>query len=98
MSLTDTTPDGPAVTAGIDWASDNHAVCVLDSDGQVIEQQTVAHTAAGLRRLSDLLSRHQVNAVGIERGDGPVIDALLGTDVTIYRPRRRRRHPQQSTT
>jgi transposase len=84
MSVTDTIPNRPAATAGIDWASDNHAVCVLDGDGQVIERQTVAHTAAGLRRLSELLSRHQVDAVGIERGDGPVIDALLGTDVTIY--------------
>jgi transposase len=84
MSLTDTTPTRPAATAGIDWASDNHAVCVLDPDGQVIDRQTVAHTAAGLRRLTDLLARHQVDAVGIERSDGPIIDALLGTDVTIY--------------
>ena len=84
MSLTDTTATRPAATAGIDWASDNHAVCVLDPDGQVIDRQSVAHTAAGLRRLTDLLARHQVTAVGIERGDGPIIDALLGTDVTIY--------------
>ncbi|MEU5943916.1 IS110 family transposase [Micromonospora sp. NPDC047548] len=84
MSLTDTTPTRPAVTAGIDWASDNHAVCVLDPDGQVLARQTVAHTAAGLRRLTDVLERHQVTAVGIERGDGPVVDALLGTDVTVY--------------
>jgi len=85
MSLNDTTPPPRGATAGIDWASDNHAVCVLDPDGAVIERQTVAHTAAGLRRLIDLLmSRHRVDAVGIERGDGPVIDALLATDLTIY--------------
>jgi transposase len=84
LSLTDPTPTRPAATAGIDWASDNHAVCVLDPDGQVIDRQTVAHTAAGLRRLTDLLARHHVTAVGIERGDGPIIDALLGTDVTVY--------------
>jgi transposase len=84
LSLTDSTPTRPAATAGIDWASDDHTVCVLDPDGQVIDRQTVAHTAAGLRRLTDLLARHHVTAVGIERGDGPVIDALLGTDVTVY--------------
>lgn len=84
MSLTGTTPTRPAATAGIDWASDNHAVCVLDPDGQVIARQAVAHTVAGLRRLTDLLARHQVTAVGIERGDGPVVDALLGADVTVY--------------
>jgi transposase len=84
LSLTDTTPTKPAATAGIDWASDSHAVCVLDPDGQVIDRQTVAHTAAGLRRLTDLLDRHHVTAVGIERGDGPVIDALLGTNLIVY--------------
>ena len=84
MSLTDTTLTPPAATAGIDWASDNHAVCVVDPDGQVIDRQTVAHTAAGLRRLTDLLDRHHVTAVGIERGDGPIIDVLLGTDLTVY--------------
>ncbi|MGH3736299.1 MAG: IS110 family transposase [Micromonosporaceae bacterium] len=84
MSLTDTTSTTPAPTAGIDWASDNHAVCVVDPDGQVVDRQTVAHTAAGLHRLTDLLHRHHVTAVGIERGDGPVIDALLAADLTVY--------------
>jgi transposase len=84
MSLTDTAPAPRGATAGIDWASDNHAVCVLDPDGAVVERQTVEHTAAGLRRLTGLLSRHRVHAVGIERGDGPVIDALLVTGLTIY--------------
>jgi transposase len=84
MSLNDTTPAPRGATAGIDWASDNHAVCVLDPDGAVIERQTLTHTAAGLRRLIDLLGRHRVEAVGIERGDGPVIDALLATNLTIY--------------
>jgi transposase len=84
MSLTDTTGSPAAGTVGIDWAGDNHAVCVLDADGEVIERLTVAHTAAGLRRLTDLLGRHRIEAVGIERGDGPVIDALLATDVTVY--------------
>ena len=84
MSLTDTTLTPPAATAGIDWASDNHAVCVVDPDGQVIDRQTVAHTAAGLRWLTDVLDRHHVTAVGIERGDGPIIDVLLGTDLTVY--------------
>jgi transposase len=84
LSLTDTIAIRPAAIAGIDWASDNHAVCVLDPDGQVIDRHSVAHTAVGLRRLIELLARHQVTAVGIERSDGPVIDVLLGTDVTVY--------------
>jgi transposase len=84
MSLNDTTGSPKAATAGIDWASDNHAVCVVDPDGAVLERQTVAHTAAGLRRLTDLLGCHRVQDVGIERGDGPVVDALLGAALSVY--------------
>jgi transposase len=84
MSLNDTTPTRPAATAGVDWASDNHAVCVVDSDGRVVQRLSVEHTGAGLRQLIDLLDRHHVEAVGIERGDGPVVDALLAADATVY--------------
>ena len=35
-------------TAGIDWGSQEHAVCVLNADGSVLTQFTVPHTAAGL--------------------------------------------------
>jgi hypothetical protein len=33
MSLTDTFGSARAFTAGVDWAKDNHAVCVLDAGG-----------------------------------------------------------------
>src|SRR5437867_112206 len=62
----------PAPTGGVDWASDNHVVCVVDNDGDAVQRITVAHTAAGLRRMTDLLARHGVDAVAIERPDGPV--------------------------
>jgi transposase len=73
-----------AVTAGVDWAKDNHAVCVLDSDGEPVDRVTVAHSRAGLARLVAVLDRHGVDAIGIERGDGPVIDALLAAGRTVY--------------
>jgi hypothetical protein len=39
------------VTAGVDWASDDHAVCVAGDQGEVPERFTVSHDAAGLRQL-----------------------------------------------
>jgi hypothetical protein len=63
--------------AGVDWSWDNHAVCVVGGDGQVIQRFTVAHTAAGLAELTGRLGRLGVWAVAIERGDGPVVAALL---------------------
>ena len=38
-------------SAGLDWASRNHALCIIDSTGAVVEQFEVAHDAAGLREL-----------------------------------------------
>lgn len=61
--------------AGIDWAKDGHAVCVVDERGSALARFEVAHTAAGLRELVRRL--RGVEGVAIERPDGPVIEALL---------------------
>ena len=46
----------------------------------------VEHTTAGLNRMMQLLARAGVVEVGIERGDGPIVDALLGAGFTVDRP------------
>ena len=84
MSVTDTAPVTRAAMGGIDWAEGNHAVCVLDPDGEPIERVMVAHSRAGLGRMVTVLHRHQVQAVGIERPDGPVVDALFEAGITVY--------------
>lgn len=63
--------------AGIDWSWQHHAVCVVDDDGHRIEEATVSHTRPGLARITTLLRRHGVGRVGIERGDGPVVEHLI---------------------
>ena len=35
------------VTAGIDWASEEHAVAVVDDQGRPLDRFSVAHTAPG---------------------------------------------------
>src|SRR5262245_22775192 len=76
------TPPG-GVTAGIDWASADHAVCVAEADGQVAVRFTVEHSAAGLADLVRRLRKAGVCEAAIERGDGPVVDALLDAGVTV---------------
>lgn len=71
------------VTAGIDWARDDHAVAIVDGRGREIYRCAVEHTAAGLRELVGVLGKHGVGEVAIERPDGPVVDALLGAGVTV---------------
>ena len=70
-------PTSSRPTAGIDWASEDHAVCIVGGDGVELDRFGVPHTAAGLRRLLRRLSGGGVVEVGIERPDGPVVDALL---------------------
>jgi transposase len=76
--------DAPArVCAGVDWAQDDHAVCVLDAEGEVRDRFMIEHTAAGLKRLVARLLKAGVLEVGIERGDGPVVEALLAAELVV---------------
>jgi len=71
------------VCAGIDWASIDHAVCILDGQGAVLEPFFVVHDAAGLKTLVRRLLKAGVEEVGIERSDGPVVDALLQAELAV---------------
>jgi transposase len=84
----ESTPTGP-LFAGVDWASTDHAVCVMDAAGTVQWRHTVTHSRAGLARLTARLRELQVTRVGIERPDGPVVEALLeaGLPVAVVPPR-----------
>ena len=66
---------------GIDWAAENHAVCVLDDRGRVAGAFTIAHTADGFADLARRLARLSGDAsqvpVAMERPDGRLVDALL---------------------
>jgi len=63
--------------AGIDWSWQHHALCIVDEAGQRIEEATVPHSRPGLAKVTTLLRRHGVDRVGIERGDGPVVEHLI---------------------
>ncbi len=71
-------------TAGVDWARDDHAVSVVRGDGVERERFSVEHSAAGLRALVRRLLKAGVEAVGIERPDGPVVEALLQAGLTVF--------------
>jgi transposase len=81
VSLPDQPPNG--LTAGIDWARDDHAVAIVDSRGKQIARQTVEHSDAGLCGLLDLFAKYGVAEVAIERPDGPVVDTLLTGGLTV---------------
>jgi transposase len=65
---------------GIDWASQHHAVCVVDDAGRKATVFVIAHTADGFDQLVTRLRRYGDPAglpVAIERPDGRLVDRLL---------------------
>jgi hypothetical protein len=79
------------VQAGIDWASADHAIAIVDDEGVPVDRFTVEHRASSiehragdLRRLVARLHRAGVEEVAIERPDGPVVDALLEGGLTVF--------------
>ena len=76
------TPDG-GLTSGIDWASSDHAVAVVNTDGLQVDRFITEHNQAGLLAMTRRLRKLGVGEVAIERPDGPVVEALLEAGFTV---------------
>jgi hypothetical protein len=86
MSVTETTEavEPHRSAAGVDWASTDHAVAIVDPDDLHVGRFSVAHDAAGLRTLIRRLLDIKVVEVGIERPVGPIVDVLRAAGLTVY--------------
>lgn len=71
-------------TAGLDWASTDHAVAVVGPDGAELDRFGITHSKSGLATLCRRLSKAGIDGVAIERGDGPVVEALLAAGFTVF--------------
>jgi hypothetical protein len=60
--------------AGVDWASEEHAVCVTEERGRITEGRRYRHSEPGIRALCARLVRL---GVALERPDGLLIERLL---------------------
>ena len=69
--------------AGLDWASQTHAVCIIDERGTLRSEFEINHDAAGLAELCRRLKAARVTAVAIERPSGLVVDALLEAGLQV---------------
>jgi transposase len=66
--------------AGIDWASADHAVCVIDEHAKVLHRAMVAHTRDGLVELVRALRKFGAPTelpVALERPSGLLVDTLV---------------------
>ena len=73
-----------SVVAGIDWAAELHTVCVLDGDGKMIERFDATHDNQALRMMVTRFRKAGVAKVAIERGDGPVVQALIDAGLAVF--------------
>jgi transposase len=69
--------------AGLDWASQSHAVCIIDERGEVCERLDIEHNAEGLIRLQCRLEHFGRPRIAIERPSGLVVDTLVDTGFTV---------------
>lgn len=79
----------PAVFVGIDWATEEHVVCVLDLQGAVLEELTVEHTGSAVHKLAERLARIAGGdcpavAVGIEIPRGALVETLVERGFRVF--------------
>jgi transposase len=70
------------LTAGIDWASEAHEVCISEG-GEVLERFSVAHDERGIAGLARRLAKLGVARVAIERPDGILVERLLAAGLGV---------------
>jgi hypothetical protein len=74
---------------GIDWGSESHAVCVVDTTGHRREERRVVHTAEAVQACLDWIMAYtsvtpsQI-AVAIETPRGALIDACLARGMRVF--------------
>src|SRR4051812_3679045 len=80
-----------AKMGGIDWASEIHALRVVDEQGACVRERMVDHSEAGIAALCRELAALGVCRVAIERPDGILVDRLLETGIEVIAV-----HPNQA--
>jgi transposase len=73
---------------GIDWATQQHQVCLVDPTGRRREERHIAHSGAALREFVDylvsLVRAPARVAVAIEVPRGAIVDALLERGCQVF--------------
>lgn len=70
------------MTAGIDWASEAHEVCISE-EGEAVERFSVTHDERGIAGLARRLTKLGVTRVAIERPDGILVERLLAAGLEV---------------
>jgi hypothetical protein len=77
--------------AGIDWAKDEHALCLIEESGRKILEGRYAHDGRGIAKLCRSLVELGVERVAIERPEGVLVEGLLDWGLIVTYPRKCKR-------
>jgi hypothetical protein len=70
--------DHKCAAAGIDWAKDEHALCVIEeATGRKILEDRFAHDEQAIAKMCGSLVEMGVERVAIERPEGVLVERLL---------------------
>jgi transposase len=70
--------------AGIDWAKDEHALCVVEAKGlKILLEGRFAHDEGGIEKLCRSLVELGVERVAIERPEGILVERVLDAGITV---------------
>lgn len=81
--------DQPTVFVGIDWAHSTHQICILDEQGQVLDERAIEHAAEELAAMCDRIVAAASGdpdrvAVAIETTHGIVVETLLERGIPVH--------------
>jgi transposase len=76
------------INVGIDWAEDDHQVCILDVEGATLEEFVIRDGAEGVGRLHERIAHHAEEPeqvlIGIETDRGLLVGALVAAGYQVY--------------
>jgi hypothetical protein len=75
--------DRKTASAGIDWAKDENAICVLDAEGRRLFEGRFAHDERGIAFLCAKLVEMGVERVAIERPEGVLVERVLEAGLVV---------------
>ena len=70
--------------AGFDWGMEQHQLCIVDKQGNVVVNLCFNNDADGWRTIAATLKQYPQLAVSIETSCGPAVERLLDLGIRIY--------------
>src|SRR5262252_1925621 len=69
---------------GLDWASQKHSVVVVDTQGKVLEDFEIEHSALGWKKFRERLQPYGSIPFAIETSQGAAVEQLLEAGMQVY--------------